>query len=221
MNGFLKGVLGDLGFSVLSKAMQESEKIAQQATALSFIAWFEKVNDWKGELPGEPGTDFYLQKSENVTGVLTVGDQVTHLTSNYRNELLSLFNATLDDSSQPLFTSIQKLVKVKIDGIEKAEAPEIEEVGKVTAASYSKSKKPKSVWRKIKIKMTPEEMKATCPTCMETEFKNDKFVGCICLRDLANNSETEVIKKSETFDVVFGDGWDEDAISVFLEIVGK
>ena len=80
----------------------------------------------------------------------------------------------------------------------------------------------KIVQRAISTKMTKAEMALHCPDCGGKEFDGDKFVGCVCLGDLATEGNLKVQKSEDgNYRIVFGRGWDRDNIEMLLEILKR
>lgn len=70
------------------------------------------------------------------------------------------------------------------------------------------------------VRINKSELYNKCDTCGEPEFREAKFTGCLCLRDLAKH-ETKVIEHNDHYVIEFGKGWDEneDSISTILAIL--
>ena len=80
----------------------------------------------------------------------------------------------------------------------------------------------KIVQKAIGTRMTKAEMEVRCPDCGGQEFKGEKFVGCICMGDLATEANLKVLKSEDgNFRIEFGRGWDQDNIEMLLEILKR
>lgn len=69
------------------------------------------------------------------------------------------------------------------------------------------------------IKLSQSESKRACAMCGLTQFKGDRFAGCLCFRDLAKNAKS--IKEGDSYTIQVGGDWDQDAIVTFLESIGR
>jgi len=79
-----------------------------------------------------------------------------------------------------------------------------------------KSAKPKAN-KTIKVKKS--ESNILCEMCGRSQFKNDKFVGCICLSSLAKVTKTEVI--NEEYVVKLPQSWGLDEVQTVIEALRK
>jgi hypothetical protein len=66
-------------------------------------------------------------------------------------------------------------------------------------------------------KLKRSEAYTPCSVCDGVQFKDSKFVGCYCLKDLAKSTKTTAQK--DGFLVEFGPEWSDDDISVLLDMV--
>lgn len=69
------------------------------------------------------------------------------------------------------------------------------------------------------VKLKRSEADHKCPVCDRAQFKDDALVGCLCFRGLSK--AMKATKTNDQFVITFGADWDEEAISVFLESVGR
>jgi hypothetical protein len=72
---------------------------------------------------------------------------------------------------------------------------------------------------KVKLKVTKSEAKTPCSICGKTQFSNERFVGCLCFRDLAKY--TTVIKSEKDFTITFKPEWDLESVEAFIETLRK
>lgn len=87
---------------------------------------------------------------------------------------------------------------------------------KVTPAAQGNAARA-SAQRKSEHQFYVENVNAECPECGMKLVKNDRFIGCLCLRDLAHN--VTLTKNEDKYFVSFK-GLDPDAVSVILETMG-
>lgn len=62
-------------------------------------------------------------------------------------------------------------------------------LGKPSVQALKAEKDPAK--KKIKVRISKTEIDATCPACGEVEFEDDRFVGCVCLRDYAHKVQLQ------------------------------
>lgn len=74
----------------------------------------------------------------------------------------------------------------------------------------------KSEPRGTVLKLSEKQLTKKCPACLGTQLRGDRFVGCMCWRDLAKSVNLSKNEDS-TFTVSFGKNWDRDAVEAFLE----
>ena len=65
------------------------------------------------------------------------------------------------------------------------------------------------------LKVLKSQANTPCSTCGEQQFKDDTFIGCLCLKSLAKNTKTVVI--STGYNIFFDSHWDIDAILTLAE----
>jgi hypothetical protein len=70
------------------------------------------------------------------------------------------------------------------------------------------------------VKLTRSETTHRCAACGITQFRGDRILGCMCLRDLCKSAR--VVAADENFvTVALGIDWDKDALVTLLEAVGR
>lgn len=72
---------------------------------------------------------------------------------------------------------------------------------------------------KVKLKVTKSESHRPCSICGKAQFANERFVGCLCFRDLAKY--TTVIKSEKDYTITFKSEWDLESVEAFLETLRK
>jgi hypothetical protein len=70
-----------------------------------------------------------------------------------------------------------------------------------------------------KMKLSEIEMGRKCKLCGKAQAENGKFVGCFCLKGMANCVKSEAVSDGVILD--FGTGWDSEAVLTLLEAVGR
>lgn len=91
-------------------------------------------------------------------------------------------------------------------------APKPPKPGQPIPAGSAKPKAPS-------LKVTKREADHKCPVCAGTQFKSDRFQGCICFRDLAKNVRVTVLE--DGYSLEFKADWDSDSILTLLESLGR
>lgn len=69
------------------------------------------------------------------------------------------------------------------------------------------------------LKVTKSEAEAKCPICRSTQFKADRFQGCMCFRDLAKSVKVTVLE--DGYNLEFTKDWDQESILTLAESLGK
>lgn len=72
---------------------------------------------------------------------------------------------------------------------------------------------------KVKLKVTKSESHRPCSICGKPQFANERFVGCLCFRDLAKY--TTVVKSEKDYTITFKSEWDLESVEAFLETLRK
>lgn len=73
--------------------------------------------------------------------------------------------------------------------------------------------------RTATVKVTKAEAASRCPACASTQFKANRYVGCLCFAELA-----KTVKTTATVDgymLELGLGWDAEAVTTLAENLGK
>jgi hypothetical protein len=73
--------------------------------------------------------------------------------------------------------------------------------------------------KKPTLKVVKSAAKMTCVACGDQQFRNDRYVGCLCFRDLAKSVKTTITH--EGYILEFGSNWDADALACVAENLGK
>lgn len=69
------------------------------------------------------------------------------------------------------------------------------------------------------LKVTKAQSEVECPVCGVPQFKADRFLGCICMRDLAKSASATVTP--DGYLLKFSADWDQDAILTLIESLGR
>lgn len=69
------------------------------------------------------------------------------------------------------------------------------------------------------IKVSKAESKTPCPACGAIQFKDDRYVGCICFADLCKHTRTMAL--NDGYVIELGKGWHHEEICVLAEGLGK
>lgn len=91
-----------------------------------------------------------------------------------------------------------------------------------TAAAPTPSAKPAATPPKIKqaqtVKLTRSEAGHVCRSCGGTQFRGERFVACICFRDLQKNAKVIDIEKDS---ITLRLDWEPEVVLMFLESIGR
>jgi hypothetical protein len=69
-----------------------------------------------------------------------------------------------------------------------------------------------------KLHIAKSQVDNECSACGGTQFKADRFAGCICFRDLAKS--VSVKEQDGGYNLTFGADWDNDSIAVLIDALG-
>lgn len=78
---------------------------------------------------------------------------------------------------------------------------------------------PPKVSKSMTVNISKNEAERGCSMCGKTQFVENKFKGCICLRALAKSSVVNIDEYG--YIVKLGDDWDRDAILTLFECIGR
>lgn len=92
---------------------------------------------------------------------------------------------------------------------EEAQGPEIP----MAVAPSTNSKKKLQKTKELVVKKSDAER--ACAECGLTQFRRDRFVGCMCFRALAKSVDTK--PHAEGYKLTLS--WDEDAIEAFMQVL--
>lgn len=73
------------------------------------------------------------------------------------------------------------------------------------------------------VKITKSEMEhAQCPTCGESQFHRDEFVGCYCLKGLAKSGDFAITRAEDgQYTFRFGRSWDKESITTLVDMIKR
>lgn len=122
---------------------------------------------------------------------------------------------TAPEAPQPTQTSKGPTVSVK-PKLPKLPTPKAatDQVQTGPGTGAPKQPKPKSP----SLKVTKAEAEAEC-ICGGKQFKDDKFIGCVCFADLAKAVSVTVL--DDGYNLTFGSSWDQEAILTLIESLGR
>jgi hypothetical protein len=109
--------------------------------------------------------------------------------------------------------------------VEKVKPP----ANQLPAKAPKQAKLPKHKIPKLRVKMPStsakksfelptEALKSECNECGQVLVKNEKFVGCLCFKDMARH--VTLSKHDNRYAIGFGSGVDEDGMAAILDALG-
>lgn len=217
---FLKSVLGSDGATAMRRATDKNPDLESYLVPRTFLGWAMTKSEYEGSLPGT--SDVYIQFSKRETGYTGsigkasspvtpfVAENEFHLVA----ELIQAFGYDVgafkgsDRSLSMLGKSVDALLKARslTDKLEKGIQPKVElpgttakptmptgpeEAAKPTNIAPKLSTKPK-LPKSPMLKVAKKDLMKSCKTCSGAMFKSEKFVGCMCWRDLAKHATTTI-----------------------------
>jgi hypothetical protein len=214
---FLAGTLGNDGAKALERAVTKQPEIASYLLPRVVLGWvsMQKSGEYEGEIPGVDDSYCSFTKTDqgfsgsitNTEGLLKFHDQDSYnlaatiaLALGFEAEP---FKGT-DNALYRLGKSIDALLKaheITNQLTEKTELPgrtAAPQQQQAPAEPESPQKQPPMARNKPKLPKLPtlkvekSEAGRECPDCGGTRFRDDKFVGCLCWRDLAKSVRTTV-----------------------------
>ena len=211
---FLKAVLGSDGTTAMMRAVKKDSRLSHYLIPRTLLGWAMNKNEFEGILPG---TELYVnfKKSENKytgyvgnsEGTLSFGsiDEYS-LVANIATGLnieTGVFEGT-DKMLRNVGKSVDALLKAR-EAVRRLEKAAVELPG--TTAKARKPKGPEAAQPPIKqppmaakpklpklpiLKVELKDLEKQCKSCGSKMFKNEKFAGCICWRDLAKHAHTTI-----------------------------
>jgi hypothetical protein len=242
---FLEAVLGVNGAAIMSRLADSSEIIKTAAVPRTIMSWLGSMEGYNDKLPGseinlklvKSESGFYVEFNgieteeasiEKAAAVIAVGLGVTSGMSKFKDVDLAKLGKTID-----LLVKAQKgLAGGQGGGLAQGHHPSVGSAGAVTGemnASVGPIKPDapdkaiptnlKNLSNKApKMALSEEESEKVCKVCKgKQKDKKGQIKGCHCFTDLSGTLE---VKKSESgYEVTFGVGWDDAAISIFTNRV--
>lgn len=250
VDNFIKGAVGELGASALSKALERIPALGPALAPRVLVSWLVAVEDgYQGPLPGIDNSWVTLTKSEedSYQGVVTYyGDSYTFDNEPFLRVAAGLavtlgVNAKMDPKIKAsdlsaLGKSIDKLVKAQVGGQEapgkpaaplpptgfNEQKPQEKHKNKIPPIpGFKGSTGQPSIVAKGEIKVSKVELQATCEECGEREFDGERFKGCKCVPELAKSDTSLVRDGKGGWTLTFGQSWSHDSITVVCEAVKK
>lgn len=217
---FLKSVLGTDGATAMRRAVAKNPDLESYLVPRTFLGWAMSKSQFEGSMPGTD--DVYIQFSKSEAGYTgSIGKASTPVTPfvaanefHLVAELIQAFGYDVgafkgsDRSLSMLGKSVDALLKARslTDKLEKGIQPKVElpgttakptmptgpeEAAKPTAVAPKLSTKPK-LPKSPMLKVAKKDLMKSCKTCSGAMFKSEKFVGCMCWRDLAKHATTTI-----------------------------
>jgi hypothetical protein len=239
---FLEAVLGVNGAAIMSRLADSSEIIKTAAVPRTIMSWLGSMEGYNAKLPGseinlklvKSESGFYVEFNgieteeasiEKAAAVIAVGLGVTSGMSKFKDVDLAKLGKTID-----LLVKAQKgLAGGQGGGLAQGHHPSVGSAGAVTGEMNAtvgpirpdkpEMAKPTVLQNKgAKIALSEEESEKVCKVCKgKQKDKKGQIKGCHCFTDLSSTLE---VKKSESgYEVTFGVGWDDAAISIFTNRV--
>lgn len=213
---FLKAVLGSDGATAMRRAVNRDPRLLHYLAPRTLLGWVVQKSQFDGVLPGVDNVYLNFEKSEHgYSGNIGVSQTpvvpfnasdeyslVAHIASHIGLETGS-FEGT-DRMLVSVGRSVDALLKAKeatkalqkealdLPGrtaqARKPQAPTGPAQPEMQPKMAAKPKLPKIPAFKMELGAS----KKVCKTCGGKMFKSEKFVGCMCWRDLAKHSATTV-----------------------------
>jgi hypothetical protein len=235
---FLKAVLGNDGMQAMRRAVDRDPRLEYYLVPRTLLGWAMSKSQYEGTIPG---VDIYVnfKKSESgYGGKLGIpGTPVTSFTAQDEYALVANLAASMGFEGGVFAGTDKMLVSLgkSVDALLKARAatralekggvdlpgatakpqqpkgPEEAEAPIKQPKMAAKPKLPKLPVLKVEIK----EMSKACKNCGGTLFKSQKFIGCMCWRDLAKHATTTIYSDGAVLE--FGRGADKNAVQALYK----
>ena len=227
MSDFLKEIFGEEGHAAMERTVERAPIFKSIIIPRAIIAWISTVNrlGYEGELPGTPNSYVSLAKNDKdtFTGALTIDGELYEFKDADMLHVAASVGVALGLEIEPindkiktkdlskLGKSIDMLVKSRIVKNAKASLVKKEEEP-VVETSIITPTKPISKVRYFRL--SKSESEACCPECDSPQFKNNKFVGCLCLRALTKGIKTARYEDGYMLKFNMNDLDDEDVSTI-------
>lgn len=235
---FLKAVLGNDGMQAMRRAVDRDPRLEYYLIPRTLLGWAMAKSQYEGTLPG---LDIYVnfKKSEHGYGgsIGAPGNPVTAFDAPDEYSLVANlasgmgFEAGVFEGTDRMLVSLGK----SVDALLKARAAtRALEKGGVdlpgTTAKPQQPKGPEEAVAPIKqpkmaakpklpklpvLKVEIKEMSKACKSCGSVMFKSQKFIGCMCWRDLAKHATTTIYSDGAV--VEFGRGVDKNTVQALYK----
>lgn len=212
---FLKAVLGNDGATAMRRAVAKDPRLEYYLVPRTLLGWVLGKSEYEGQVPG---TDVYVEfrKSEKTySGNIGAGSapvkqfdgDVFHTVAEIATKMgfeTGTFEGT-DSMLAKLGKSVDALIEAR--GLTRELQKGATELPGTTAkpreqqgpqepekpiATQPTMQKPKLPKVKGMLKIEKKDLQKSCQSCGIGHFKNNKFQGCLCWRDLAKHSTTTV-----------------------------
>lgn len=240
---FLTFMLGHDGAGALNRAVERIPVLKSMFLPRVILSWLSTMGrvGYEGPIAHIPDSYVSLIKTENndFTGAMTINDRLYSFENQNMLHVAASLGVALGLEIQPLDEkvkikdlsnlgkSIDLLVKNEVIKKMKEVKKEQDSFRLVQTVEKAKSVLVKSELQKIKrsikkpeiskIIITKSESRRLCSECGQSNFDNEQFVACLCLKGLAKSINTEVIEKG--YLLSFKNNLDEDEVSTIVEIL--
>lgn len=97
----------------------------------------------------------------------------------------------------------------------KPKEPDAPDMPVAVAPSTNKTNKPPMAKKELIVKKS--DATHACPECGLRQFRNERFVGCMCFRALAKSASCRSIGDQSYLLTLNKNAWDEDTIQTFMQ----
>ncbi|SRR6266851_1535178 len=206
---FLTEILGPHGVEALNKAAEKMPALRSVIVPRAIIAWLSTMSNhgFQGSLPG---TESYiaLVKTENddFTGAVTIGDKLYEFNNSNLLHVAASVGVALGIDSTPISEQLKKTDLIKL-------GKSIDSLVKSNIIKKARVELDKRAIRGT-LGVTKHEANKECDECGLPFFKNDQFVGCLCIGELSKNIKTNVVEDGYILDL---SKVDEDTLGLITE----
>jgi hypothetical protein len=230
-NEFLKHILGEDGLIALNRVANKVPLLKPVIVPRAVMAWLSTVGKlgYEGELPGLPNSYFALIKNEDsYAGALTIEDKIYTFEDVDILHVAASVSVAVGIDSDPiadeiktkdlsnLGKSIDLLVKHElIKQYQFTKSVNENEVEKIAKPLFKKQALDKPKVGKLLI--TKSEQSKKCEECGQAQFKNNRFEGCFCFKDLTKSINT--INIGSNIYLKFKKDLDSDAVEALIAVL--
>lgn len=213
ISNFLKAALGKDGATAIGRAISKTPELENYLVPRTLLGWALNKTEYEGQVPG---VELYVSFNKSESGYTgTIGSStVAAFTASDEYQLvaeiilgmgfdikkfegsdlqLARFGRSIDALLKAT-EAIASLSKANIDlpgQTAKPQKPKGPEAAEPPIKQPAQGQKPKLPKLPV-LKLETPAMDKTCKKCGGKMFKSQKFVGCMCWRDLAKHATTSV-----------------------------